>query len=1199
MISRAFATETPRPTTPQLRISSPSSRPASASSASDSEDSTDYSLGSLSVYFPEEKIPNAKVVEALVIDAIKDGRPEHSLQPLLEERGIEICLTERIVRAAKEDEYGGENMVQMLIRHAISHQEAAAAGGKAVVEPKALLAAMELFDTGIGTLVVLGFWGTVAIPVPKLQMIVRSSAQALEIMEMLLRERSTASSSSSSTIHLSEGWMLAAVMNHKCGVELLGLLLRTQRHGDDTRITERVLAAAARNTGAGKGIFEMLFRERRDEIQAAPEVLLAACSNVEYVTDMLLDSSKGQTIRVTGSMVEKTKDQSSVYEDMILSMRGKQKMEKMMSKTMKKIISRSDPIDFTLPALSAFAMLEDTSLLEYLLSEAKLVNQFRIPPSMVEAAAANPTAGLKVMGLLLRKRGNEVHITERVLLAAVRNWQSGLDVVEFLFRERAGKVRVTERMLEAAVGAYRSEDMLKLLLSLAGNDICITTKMVEKAALKDLGGDKLLDMLLQAGRHDIQITKRLVSKACDRGFHDYIYRRNLKALLEKGRRLRVSKEAPMAFAWSSAQSSHMEIIALFLQKIGDDENVREAVLTAAVNTGVHLLAMVLEPRWESVKITKRVVLTTNRLDSRHDEKLEKVLEQLLLKYGDGVQFSEEALEAIMQHCGSNLVRLLLQKQGDKIRITYKMMEAAAKNRRNGHDVLQLLLREPGNEICITEDLMDAAMGNDWGRKGSIQILLLAEKGEEIQVTENMMEFAAREAQDLWLWLFRSDRNIQVTERVVEAAVSNRYCGDSSLKGLLRDYGANIQITERVLEAAARNPDKATSILEFLLRERGDDIYISERIMEAAVQNPESAVQVLDLLFKARPDETEITERVLEAAAGHLKKGDQIIDYLLCQYRRIYGEDIDISERVLEAASRNEEIGDRIINTIFRRLKGTFWITERVLEAVVRNNGRGREIVRFFLDRAGTEIQMTSKVLEADIENSCVIAPSLLEKGGDRIQLTERLVEASVRCNGWFMCSQINDIQLTERVIEFIARTRPSVFKDLLRERRDEIKFTQRVLEECAAGVEYNQGGVMEQLLQATKGKIRVTTRMVEAAAINEKTGEQTIKLLLEERGDEFKITGKIMRAAVKNKESGLQIVDLILRERRQSDNIQIDEGLMEAAAENEVDGENIIDLLLLESGDSIPLTDSIAEAAAENKRCGERIIELFRIRTKR
>ena len=418
-------------------------------------------------------------------------------------------------------------------------------------------------------------------------------------------------------------------------------------------------------------------------------------------------------------------------------------------------------------------------------------------------------------------------------------------------------------MLEAAVQLLypRSSSMLELLLSHSRNDICITTKMVENAALKKFGGNGGLDMLLQAGRHDIQITKELVWKAYGHySSHAYAYQRYLKTLLENGRRLCVSKEAPMALTkWG-----HPDMIMLFLQKIGDDENVMEAVLSAAINNVRYhkeILAMVLEQPGERIKITKRVILTGDRPGYNNAETLEKVVEQLLLKYSDAIQFSEEAIEAIMQHCDSNLVQLLLQRQGDKIRITSKIMEAAAKNERNGHDVLQLLLRESGNETRITENGIEAAMSNDWGRKGSILILLLTERGEETQVTESIMEFAAREAQDLWLWLLRSGRNIQVTERIVEAAVSNKYCDDSNLKGLLYDYDDNIQITERVLEVAAQNPNKAVSILEFLLKERGDDIYISERIVEAAVQNVESAIPVMDLLFKERPDETEITERV--------------------------------------------------------------------------------------------------------------------------------------------------------------------------------------------------------------------------------------------------------------------------------------------------------------------------------------------------
>ena len=1207
MISTAYATETPRPRTPPRQHPGGLHMFGSDSSASDSEDSTETSSSSSSSHSSGDEIHEEKDVETIVIRVIKKGSAEYSLWPLLEKRGSEISLTEAMVRAAKKNKYDGALMVQMLLANANRHQKAAAATGKRVVEDKALLAALELFDsepefgwlgrereygTKVEEMVIVGFWGQVAISCYRLQMIVSRSPNALEIMKTLLSERSTASSSSlRPRPRITEAWMIAAAVNSTCGAKLMSLLLREQSPGDDVSITGTVLEVAARNEGSAKEIFELLFSKRREELRIKPRVLVAACGNYECagtVTELLLSANEGKTIRITESMVLATKeDEEFKRRNSFLTFMGKPKEDQPMKQLLKKIISRPYKICFTQQALCAFAKLGDTDLLKHLLSEGAPASQFKIPPSMVEAAASN--AGVEVMELLFRERGKEVQITERVLLAAVGNKDLGLDIVEFLFRECAGELRVTERMLELAVGgeSYRRSDMLKILLSHAGGDVHVTTEMVGNAVSKGYKIGAVLAMLPQAGKHDIQISERLLRPYAEE---------NLKTLLEAGHGLRFSRGAVLAVAkWDDP-----ELIALFLQKNGDSDDFQEAMLIAAIDSICRyeeIMAVFLAQPWGCVKITERMILAAYRV-YYNVERLEKLVVQLLQKYGDAVQFEEEAIEAIMQFCDSNVVLLLLQKPGNRFQITSRMIESIAKNEYHRYDVLELLLQERCSEIPITEGVVEAFLDKEMG--SSILLLLLSERGEVIQLTERLLEFAARKSQTLWDWiLWESDREIQLTERVVEGVASNEW-GDAMLRKLLGEYGDAIQITERVLEAAVENASEGEEIVEFLLDERGDNIYISERIMEAAARNSKSGVRILELLLKERPEEAEITERVLEAAASNLEIGDTIMDYILSKY----GDAIEISERVLEAASRNEEKGEKIMSFIFRRRDRALLITERVLEAAVQNARCGLDIVGFFL-KAGIEIQMTSRLLKAAVESKSIsarqIAMMLLEACNDRVQLTESVIQACVRAGareimGEFVESRINDIQVTERAIGLIAKTWPFRLMELLQERKEDIQITPKVLAECAAGAAFLQKVYMERLLQMTTGKIRVTSSIVEAAATNEDIGEEMMELLLEERGDEFKITEKIMREAAKNKRRGAQIINILIRERGQSGEIRVSERLLEEAAGNEGDGYEIIDLLLQESGDSIQLIDTIAEIAAENKGCGERIIELFRMR---
>ena len=184
-------------------------------------------------------------------------------------------------------------------------------------------------------------------------------------------------------------------------------------------------------------------------------------------------------------------------------------------------------------------------------------------------------------------------------------------------------------------------------------------------------------------------------------------------------------------------------------------------------------------------------------------------------------------------CNHKVVQILLESLGEKFQITSKMIELIAENEYHQYDVLELLLQQRCSEIPIPEGLIEALLDKELGNCIS---LLCSERGDAIQLTESLLEFAARESQSLWDWiLWESNRDIQLTERVVEGVASNE-CGDEMLRKLLEEYGDAIQVTERVVEAAAENASNGKEILEFLLDERGQDIYISERIMEAATRN---------------------------------------------------------------------------------------------------------------------------------------------------------------------------------------------------------------------------------------------------------------------------------------------------------------------------------------------------------------------------
>lgn len=745
MISTAYATETPRPTAPRLP------RPArlrilgSDSSVSDTEDSSNLSSCRSSGHTSKDELQGEEDLETIIIRIVKQGFAEDSLFSLLEKRGSEICVTEAMVRAAEKNKYRGALMMQMLLTNAHKHQTTAIAAGRKVVQNKALLTALELFsskpedgygsrskyDTKVEEMVIVGFWGQIPIARSNLQRIVSKSPNALEIVETLLLTRSTTTSSSlTPRIRITEGWMCAAARNTTCGAKLLGFLLRERAPSDDVSITETVLELAASNEGCAQEIYDLLVSERREELQITPKVLIAACRNYKYaatITDLLLSANKGETIRITESMVVVLEGWEIGDLEKFLADWGKPKEEHPMEQLRKKIMSHPYQISVTPQALGTFAKIGDLDMLEYMLTRAMPESQSKIPLNLLKVAASS--SGVEVMELLLRKQDSKSHLPERVLLAAIKNKHFGPDIVESLFQRYAGELRVTERMLEVALTAesYKRSDIVSLLLKHVDGDVRITTKIVENAISAGYKLEAALAMLPQAGRHDIQITSRLMRPYAEA---------DPKTSLNYGHGIRFSKEVLLVVEkWDDNR-----LISGFLQRNENNDAFQEAVLVAAISSTTYceeIWETFLAQPWNGVKITESVVMATKQGYRDRMDRLENVLVQVLQKYSDAVQFDECAIEAAMECCNHNIVKILLEKPGEKFQITSKMIELIAENTYHRSDILRLLLQQRYSQMPKPEDLIEALLDKEF--ENGILLLLCSEQGDLIQLTERLLE----------------------------------------------------------------------------------------------------------------------------------------------------------------------------------------------------------------------------------------------------------------------------------------------------------------------------------------------------------------------------------------------------------------------------------------------------------------------------
>jgi hypothetical protein len=105
-------------------------------------------------------------------------------------------------------------------------------------------------------------------------------------------------------IKITEEVVKAAARNERSGKEVMSLLL--EQRGDEIKITEEVVRAAARNGRSGKEVISLLLEQRGDEIKITEEVVKAVAGNGrsgKKVMSLLLEQ-RGDEIKITEEVVK-------------------------------------------------------------------------------------------------------------------------------------------------------------------------------------------------------------------------------------------------------------------------------------------------------------------------------------------------------------------------------------------------------------------------------------------------------------------------------------------------------------------------------------------------------------------------------------------------------------------------------------------------------------------------------------------------------------------------------------------------------------------------------------------------------------------------------------------------------------------------------------------------------------------------------
>ncbi|KAL7928822.1 hypothetical protein V8C35DRAFT_317137 [Trichoderma chlorosporum] len=389
-----------------------------------------------------------------------------------------------------------------------------------------------------------------------------------------------------------------------------------------------------------------------------------------------------------------------------------------------------------------------------------------------------------------------------------------------------------------------------------------------------------------------------------------------KLLLKAGSRIDLKDKiggTPLSYA---VCNGHEQMVNLLLKRrinIDSEEDISVALFLSAAEKGNEDIV--------------KLLLNTGRVDPNSKDRNDNtplylaikndhmpIIELLLEKLGDKVTITEKVVEAAAknQRSGPEVMKLFLN-HGINITITEEIVKAAARNQRSGPEVMKLFLNH-GINITITEEIVQAASG-DWQHWKEIMALLLDQQGDNIIITEEIIKAVAGNAsysskEMMALFLNRlEDHNI--TEDVVKAAAGNNRHSMEMMALLLDRLGGHI-ITEDVVKAAAINASCSKKTMALLLDRLGGYIITEEFVKAVAGDALYSNKEIMALLL-SRLGGHIITEDVVKAAAGNNRHSMEMMALLL---DRLGGH--IITEDVVKAAAACGQI--EVLNILSKQDK---------------------------------------------------------------------------------------------------------------------------------------------------------------------------------------------------------------------------------------------------------------------------------------
>lgn len=501
------------------------------------------------------------------------------------------------------------------------------------------------------------------------------------------------------------------------------------------------------------------------------------------------------------------------------------------------------------------------------------------------------------------------------------------------------------------------------------------------------------------------------------------------------------------------------------------EITSEVIDAGALNQNEKVLGLLLD-RGRSSRISTEAI---NRAIENRNEKI------LSLLLDNGYMMSQTLVNKAAANGSASNLRLLLDRGGA---ITGLVLRCAAGNDLNGAKMMSFLLAE-AKDWMITEELTEMMkIAARSGSEGPGIIKPLLERAGDVLITEDVLMTAANNPGGNELIKMFSRKDWEMTEEVLEAMMS-RLAYEETLQ-LILDRVADLEITEKILLAAASNRFFGDQLVGLLL-DRVDRLVLLDSVLLEAAGNYEFGLEVI-LLLQRRAGRINVTREALERAAreGSMRTMKFLLDHTSAPITEaviigaIMGCDLDkelekvqllldratdlpITRQMVHTAARYSCLG--CLALIWQRAC-RIEMTEDVTEDVTRDLAQAAI-------SGGMAVQKLRFLLDA-VEN-LVVGPeslvSMVRKRYDEIPLLNLFIDRGIK------------LQITQDVLRAAAgnhRDDRSLMTILL-ERSEKATLTDELFR-AAAG----SGGVgILQVLSEFCGLAEVPTKWLELARLHD------------------------------------------------------------------------------------------------------------------